>query len=273
MFARFKKLYLRFEPGKAHRFSRGIAGGLAGSLFALGGICKVPLKNFLFGYGPALTSLVLSITAFAFRLKGNYQNSDPDSQAALLNKAERQISTQLIIDKLQFDFNKTKHFLKDLNINKKDIKRLKAWESESEDNLQDVLTHVFNALECDLRKYPACLALAIMVSAAHFMECLLLQVYVNPDIFDYTQGATPANVGLSVIMLLAIIHGVLEFIDVKKSFEHPSLATMSNTIFKAYNKYQIASDGDHEGDTNKVQQNENPRPDGQNPSSLVLQLS
>lgn len=274
MFTRLKNLYLRLEPGNAYRFSRGVAGGIAGSFFTLGGICKVPLKNFLFGYGSALTTAVLSIVIFAFKAKANYQNSSPDSQSALLNAAESQISTKLIVDQLQLDFHKTKVFLKEFNISKKDIKRLKNWEIESEDNLQDVLTRLFNALEFDIRKYPAAAVLGIMISAAHFMECLELQVYVNPDIFDYTNGATPANIGLSLIARLAITQGILEFIDVKKSFEHPSLATMSNTIFKAYDKYQIAREGDPEGDRNKVKQDEEPQPDGSNPHPpFVFQIN
>ena len=55
----------------------------------------------------------------------------------MLKKAERQISTKLILDKLHLDVNKTKNFLEGLHINATDIKRLEDWEEESEDNLQD----------------------------------------------------------------------------------------------------------------------------------------
>ena len=60
-------------------------------------------------------------------------------------------------------------------------------------------------LSFDLTSHPASLALAIMTAAAHFMECLLLQVYANPDIFDYDHGITLANFTLSAIALVAII--------------------------------------------------------------------
>ena len=77
MLTRFKELYSRLEPGRAFRFSRQIAGGLAGTFFTLGGICMVPLKNFIFGYGAALTTVVISAMAFVLKAKENYQTSNP----------------------------------------------------------------------------------------------------------------------------------------------------------------------------------------------------
>lgn len=248
MLSRLKDFYARTKLGRSFRFSRQIAGGMAGTFFTLGGICKVPLQNFLFGYGAAATTAIVANIFFGLKASEHYQSSDPHSPSNAAKKAEKKISTKLIIDKLHLDDEKTKNFLTNLNIKESDIKRLEDWTIESEDNLQDILTHIYNALEFNIKKYPTSMLFGLMLTGAHFMECLLVQVYMNADVFSYAHGITPANFILSAIALLAIIQGVLEFIDVKKSFEQPPLAVMSNTIFKAYDKYLIAQQNQNEKD-------------------------
>ena len=51
MFRQLRERISKADLGSAWRFSRGIAGGMTGALFFLGSIIRVPLNNFLSGYG------------------------------------------------------------------------------------------------------------------------------------------------------------------------------------------------------------------------------
>ncbi len=238
MWTRLKNTLSRSQLGEAYRFSRGIAGGLGGLFFTLGNIYKVPLQKFLSGYGPAGTTFSLSALAFFFKAEANYQTSHPDH----ISTTER-LTTRLIIDKFHGDMEKTKDFLRKLKINEGDIRRIEEWKEEDEDDLKDVLNTVFNAIAFDIRKYPASFMLGLMTASSHYMECMLLQVYRDPDMlhFNVDKGFTAENIAISLITLMAVLHGIMEFMHVKSSFEHPGVTKLSHTIFRAYDKYQIPS--------------------------------
>src|SRR5690348_2768340 len=98
MLTKLKKFYSRSHLGQAYRFSRAMAGGIGGIFFTLGTIYKVPLKNFLAGYGPALTTLILSTISFIFKAKENYKVSDFSHPEKFTKEAEQQLSTSWIMD-------------------------------------------------------------------------------------------------------------------------------------------------------------------------------
>ena len=238
MLTPIKRISSRLQPGRAYRFSRGIAGGTAAFFFALGSIFKVPLQKFLFGYGAAASTLTLSAITFFFKAIDNYQNSDPEDVTRI-----KRLTTKLIIDQLHVDIKKTKDFLTKLNISESDIDRIEAWTEENNDDLHDVFYQIFNAVECDLRKYPASFLFAVITASTHFMECMLLQLYANLSSlsFDLNTVFTSGNIILGLIALMALSQAVMEFIDTKSSFEYPNVTKLCSTIFNAYTKHSIST--------------------------------
>jgi len=216
---------------------------MGGTFFVLSNICKVPLKHYLHGLGPAITTGSIGLITFSYHAVENYTSSDPDSSAVALKRNETSLSTRMIMNKLHQDQVKAHHFLEKFATRKADITRLEEWNSEDANDVSDILNQLYNSIHFDIRmnieKYSVCMTLATMQMACHFMECMLLQAYHDPDIFNYGEKPDVANVLLSLLMVVALYNGVRTFLAVKQSYEKPSAAQLCDTIFKAFDAHQV----------------------------------
>ncbi len=234
----------RLNIGPAFRKSRQIAGGMTGLFFALGNVLKIPLKAFLSGYGPALTTLSVSLMDFGSQLIENHQSSAPDNNAIAIKANETLFTTRIIIDKLNQNSVKTRDFLISHNITSAEIERLEKWNND--EDVWDTFVKVYNSVEFDIEKYPASFIFSITEMSAHFMEVMLIQAYIDSEAFEYGDHATVGNIILSLLFLLALYNGIKTFFETKHCYEHPSASKLSNTLFKYYEKHSVKTNEEHQ---------------------------
>ncbi|GEM_PF-3929377 len=242
MFSRLKSVLERLNIGSAFRGSRQIAGGIGGTFFALGGIFKVPLNQFLGGYGSAAVTAAASLVNMGYQLFNNYQSSDLDYPGNALNSGTTKLSTEMIIARFRHDQEKARDFLRAHHVTEANIVRLENWSADAEEDIQDILKQLYNDVHTDYEKYPISLVLAVMTAASHYIECMLIQVYADAKTFDYGDRITPANVMLWLVTLLAAYNALHTLVDVKRSYEQPSAAKLCNTLFSAFDSHMVNQD-------------------------------
>ncbi len=230
----------RLSVVKSFREARKIAGPSGGTFFALKDIFQVPLENFLWGYGASIVTASISTISMGYYMYENYQESDPDHIGHVIKENETRLTTSMIIEKLKQDEIKAIDFLRQHHISANDIIRFQHGNVEMEKGLYDTLKQLYADIQIDYDKYPVSLLYAITMAGSHFIEVMLVQVYVDMDMFDYGLQPTAANVLLTSIMLLALYNGIQKFLDVKNAYENPSAVKLCDVLFKAYDRHVVS---------------------------------
>lgn len=246
MLTRLQNALKRLDIFSAYEHSRQIAGATGGSFFTLGGICKVPLQQFLRGYGAAGITFTASLVSMGYNLFENFRASDADHPARVINADKLRFSTELIMRHLHQDHAKTLDFLRTHQISEVNITRFEQWDNDHDINIQDIFNSLYTELHFDITKYPVSLIYALLNTAAHFIECLLIQVYVDKNIFDYGDHPTPANVLLSLLMLTALCSGLMTFFKTKHSYENPPAEKLCHVLFKAYEAHAVTREAQND---------------------------
>lgn len=252
MFSRIRNTLAKVQIGSASRFARGIAGGVGGIFFVMHGVFTAPLKKFLYGFGPAGTTFLVSSTAFIYRMINNFKAAHPADATVELKRRQKELSTSVMMDMLKQNPDKTRAFLEKNKISGEDIRRLEQWLSGEPQDVDDILKKIFKAVEFDLAKYPASFIFALMTAASHYIEWMLMQVNVDPEMVNLNltmdQLLSTSNILITGIAVLAIAQGVMEFVSVKRSYENVDDVAMHAEILKKLSAFQPpAEPADREG--------------------------
>lgn len=235
MFTRVVDFFYRLAPLSAFRKSREIAAGTGGLFFALNNIAKVPIKQFLFGLGPAISTAVVGLINFIYHIYHHYHTSDPKSSAIAIKKAEMDFSTKLILNKFNSNREKARNFLKEYSLNNEQIRKLSPHSDVSIEELNYILNELYNNTICfDFTKYTASTVLAIVNAGCHMMELMLLQAFYDLSVSDIT---SVVFVGLCIVLGVALINGALTFVEVKQYYENPPLSQQCDRILHLFDEY------------------------------------
>lgn len=229
----------RLSIVQSFRESRIIAGASTGFMFGLGGILKVPLKDYLGGYGPFATVITIGILDFIRRMYNNFKSSVPDQAAEELKREFKVLTTRKITAKLQSNHAKAQQYLHYFELSDNEIIQLTRWNNDEAADVQSILDKLYKQVNFEWEKYPVCATVAMLEMFIFVSEIMLLQVYANPDLFSYSNGMTAANTVLSALLLLGICHSFATFFELKNSYDHPASERMVNVLFKSFDEFEV----------------------------------
>ena len=223
--------------GGALRSSRNIVGGVTGFIFSLGNIFNVPL----IGKWPATLMVSLGLSTFILKVRENYQmryttmstKAYQEKQihtysllvAELLNKDPQKLPRLLQHQSILIDAQQVVVVVDSQQISPQELSETQQNTRDSDITLallNDMLIKNINRRldnkETIARKHIYCTAFLLIQIGSHFMECLLLKAYDNPDLFMLNE-ITPDNVFIGLLALIALYNGIQAYKEENRASE------------------------------------------------------